>query len=69
MKLNFVQTIALVFAVLVIGFVLFLTSCNVSRTVTTKAEYYQRGDTTVQIVTRTVESYDGSVQPDLILKR
>ena len=39
----------------------FLSSCNVTRTVTTKAEYYQKGDTTIQIVTRTTESYDGKV--------
>ena len=38
-----------------------LSGCNVTRTVTTKAEYYQRGDTTIQIVTRTTESYDGKV--------
>lgn len=44
------------------------TGCNVTRTVTTKAEYYQRGDTTVQIVTRTIESYDGSVKPENLLK-
>lgn len=45
-----------------------ITGCNVTRTVTTKAEYYQRGDTTVQIVTRTTESYDGSVKPENLLK-
>ncbi len=37
-----------------------LTSCNVTRTVTTSSEYFQRGDTTVVIQTRTVESYDGT---------
>jgi len=37
-----------------------LTSCNVTRTTTTKSEFYQRGDTTVQIQTKTVESYDAS---------
>lgn len=45
------------------------TGCNVTRTVTTKAEYYQRGDTTFQIVTRTTESYDGSVKPENLLKK
>ena len=39
---------------------LVLTSCNVTRTVTTSSEYFQRGDTTVVIQTRTVESYDGT---------
>ena len=37
-----------------------LTSCNVTRTVTTKSEYRQHGDTSIVIQTRTVESYDGS---------
>ena len=37
-----------------------LTSCNVTRTVTTKSEYWQRGDTSVIIQTKTIESYDGS---------
>lgn len=43
-------------------------SCNVTRTVTTSATHYQRGDTTVTIVTKTTESYDGSVKRDNILK-
>lgn len=46
-----------------LGFVaasLGLTSCNVTRTVTTQSQYYQRGDTTCTIVTKTIESYDGS---------
>ena len=37
-----------------------LSSCNVTRTVTTRAEAWQRGDTSVVIQTKTVESYDGS---------
>lgn len=37
-----------------------LTSCNVTRTVTTTSQYYQRGDTTCTIVTKTIESYDAS---------
>lgn len=39
-----------------------LTSCNVTRTVTTKSEYYQRGDTACTIVTKTIESYDATKQ-------
>ena len=35
-------------------------ACNVTRTTTTKSEFYQRGDTTVQIQTKTVESYDAT---------
>lgn len=37
-----------------------LTSCNVTRKVSTESSYFQRGDTTVQITTRTTESYDAS---------
>ena len=37
-----------------------LQSCNVTRTVTTQSEYFQKGDTTCTIVTKTIESYDAS---------
>lgn len=37
-----------------------ITSCNVTRVTSTKSEFYQRGDTTVQIQTKTTESYDAS---------
>lgn len=37
-----------------------LSSCNVTRKVSTESAFYQRGDTTVQIVTKTTESYDAS---------
>ena len=37
-----------------------LTSCNVTRTVTTRSEAWQKGDTSVVIQTRTVETYDAS---------
>ena len=37
-----------------------LTSCNVTRTVTTKSEYWQKGDTSAVIQTKTVETYDAS---------
>ena len=40
--------------------VLGLQSCNVTRTVTTKSEYWQKGDTSVIIQTKTIESYDAS---------
>ena len=35
-----------------------LTSCNVTRTITTQSQYYQKGDTTCTIVTKTIETYD-----------
>ena len=37
-----------------------LTSCNVTRTITTQSQYYQRGDTSVVIQTKTIETYDAS---------
>ena len=37
-----------------------LTGCNVTRTVTTSSQYVQRGDTTVLIQSKTIESYDAS---------
>ena len=37
-----------------------ITSCNVTRTVTTSSQYVQRGDTTVVIQSKTIESYDAS---------
>lgn len=40
--------------------VLGLQSCNVTRTVTTKSEYWQKGDTSVIIQSKTIESYDAS---------
>ena len=37
-----------------------LSSCNVIRTITTRSEAWQKGDTSVIIQTKTVESYDAS---------
>ena len=37
-----------------------MSSCNVTRTVTTRSEAWQKGDTSVVIQTKTVESYDGT---------
>ena len=37
-----------------------LTSCNVTRTITTESQYYQKGDTSVVIQTKTIETYDAS---------
>ena len=37
-----------------------LQSCNVTRTVTTRSEAWQKGDTSVIIQTKTVETYDAS---------
>ncbi len=40
--------------------ILGLQSCNVTRTITNQSEYYQRGDTSVVIQTKTIETYDAS---------
>lgn len=45
-----------------------LGSCNVTRTVTTTAQHFQRGDTTVTIMTKTTESYDGAVKRENLFK-
>lgn len=37
-----------------------LQSCNVTRTITNESQYYQRGDTSVVIQTKTIETYDAS---------
>lgn len=47
-------------ALTALGAALGLTSCNVTRTVTTSAQYYQKGDTTCTVMTKTIESYDAT---------
>ena len=37
-----------------------LQSCNVTRTITTRSEAWQKGDTSVVIQTKTIETYDAS---------
>ena len=37
-----------------------LSGCNVTRTVTTKSEYFQKGDTACTIITKTIETYDAA---------
>ena len=37
-----------------------LVSCNVTRTITNESQYYQRGDTSVVIQTKTIETYDAT---------
>ena len=59
------QIIKIVISVLIaaltaLGAGLGLQSCNVVRTITNKSEYYQRGDTSCQIITKTIESYDAT---------
>ena len=57
---NVVRTITNKAALTALGAAIGLNSCNVVRTITNKSEYYQRGDTSVMIQTKTTESYDAT---------
>lgn len=48
----------LLMTIIVTGIV--MASCNVTRTITTQSQYFQKGDTTCTIVTKTIETYDAS---------
>ncbi len=48
----------LIMAVIMTGLV--MVSCNVTRTITTKNEYWQKADTSVVIQTKTIETYDAT---------
>ena len=56
------QTIGwLVLAVLmIVAMAISLASCNVTRTITNESQYFQRGDTSIVIQTKTIETYDAS---------
>ena len=48
----------LIAALTALGAAFGLSSCNVTRTINTKSEYWQKADTSVVIQTKTVESYN-----------
>ena len=48
----------LIAALTALGAAFGLSSCNVTRTITTKSEYWQKADTSVVIRTKTIESYN-----------
>ena len=50
----------LIAALTALGAAFGLSSCNVTRTVTTKSEYWQKADTSVIIQTKTIETYDAT---------
>jgi len=57
------QIIKIVISVLIaaltaLGAAFGLSSCNVTRTITTRSEAWQKGDTSVIIQSKTVESYN-----------
>ena len=63
MNKNQIYTIIVTLATAIVtcaAIALGLTSCNVTRTITTQSQYYQKGDTTCTIVTKTIETYDAS---------
>lgn len=47
-------------AMIALAALLIINACNVTRVVTTSSEYYQRGDTSVMIQTKTIETYDAT---------
>ncbi len=51
---------ALIIGVIGVLGILGLQSCNVTRTITTRSEYWQKADTSVVIQTKTIETYDAS---------
>lgn len=53
--------LATLFTVVVIA----LTSCNVTRTITTTAQTVQKGDTTTVIMTKTIETVDGVIDASM----
>ena len=59
-KIKIIEIIVsvLLAALTALGAAIGLNSCNVVRTITNKSEFYQRGDTSVMIQTKTTESYD-----------
>ena len=52
--------VALLLAIGALAAMIYLQSCNVTRTVTTESHSVQRGDTSVTILSRTIETYDAS---------
>ena len=60
MKKYIKQIILTLLTALAIGLSVMLTGCNVTRTITTTSSSIKRGDTTVIIQSKTIESYDAS---------
>ena len=67
------QIIKIVISVLIaaltaLGAAFGLSSCNVTRTITTKSEYWQKADTSVVIQTKTIVTYDASRKLPLVMR-
>ena len=50
----------LIMTVIMTSVAMAMSSCNVTRTITNESQYLQRGDTSVVIQTKTIETYDAS---------
>ena len=57
---NIFTTIGWLMLFVLFALALAMSSCNVTRTITTQSQYYQKGDTTCTIVTKTIETYDAT---------
>ena len=65
----FERAVAWVGGLVLFGLVIVaLSSCNVTRTVTTTAQTIQRGDTTTVIMTKTIEQYDAKADVTKLLQ-
>ena len=60
MKTLILKIISAIVALVIIGAATVLTSCNVTRTITTTSSSVKKGDTTIIIQSKTIESYDAS---------
>ena len=60
MKSLILKIIGAAIALMIIGLATVLTSCNVTRTITTTSSSVKRGDTTIIIQSKTIEQYDAS---------
>ena len=60
MKKYVKQILLTLLTAMAIGLSVMLTACHVTRTVTTTSSSVKRGDTTVIIQSKTIESYDAS---------
>ena len=60
MKKYIKQILLTLLTALAIGLSVLMTACNLTRTITTTSSSIKRGDTTVIIQSKTIESYDAS---------
>lgn len=63
-KSNIIKAVAYLLTAIAtaLGILFGLQSCNVTRTITNESSYVTRGDTTTQITTKTIESYNAKKQ-------